>query len=454
MSAPRPNEKKTKKLQAQKSGGDARRPRFTVGEVYEYRVARLFFALGFFVRRGRDILTVNALDKATDLDVLAIRYSVPFRREIQIAECKDAVNAGPLDRIFWLNGVKQFVSADRATLVRRGTRWNIKDFAKGAGVEILDFPRLAEMEASLGIKDGDAPGLCDFDWFSRNREAFNASLAENKSFDDVFQTLSGEVRFNQPFPGFNLFMFFARQLTRSLLVPGRNQDQFRRYLYCDALAHICMFVMRIAEECYTLHSLDTARYVTKGLQYGDSDPQLYDRLMAMARRLSGELISERVGQPVIIGEETFQVPVPPEAPQVKQIVDALLSAPRMATSILPILDYVAMEVYLKKRTDLSWLSVMYPGDQLRERLEFTLSVLRTLRCIEVVPPDFVAEIEGAVGAHFSAQVVSGTKASNTHSASSLNEPKPNMKENGPPSPGSTSSPATITLFSPTDDTNV
>ena len=125
MSAPRPNEKKTKKLQAQKSGGDARRPRFTVGEVYEYRVARLFFALGFFVRRGRDILTVNALDKATDLDVLAIRYSVPFRREIQIAECKDAVNAGPLDRIFWLNGVKQFVSADRATLVRRGTRWNI-----------------------------------------------------------------------------------------------------------------------------------------------------------------------------------------------------------------------------------------------------------------------------------------------------------------------------------------
>jgi hypothetical protein len=49
------------------------------------------------------IYTVAALDRATDLDVLATRYIEPFQRQMFIAECKSGDNA-PLDRVFWLSG--------------------------------------------------------------------------------------------------------------------------------------------------------------------------------------------------------------------------------------------------------------------------------------------------------------------------------------------------------------
>ena len=58
-----------------------------IGDDLEYRLARLFIFMGYFVRRGCPIYTIGALDQATDLDVMAIRYVEPIRREVLIAEC-------------------------------------------------------------------------------------------------------------------------------------------------------------------------------------------------------------------------------------------------------------------------------------------------------------------------------------------------------------------------------
>src|ERR1039458_9173078 len=95
----------------------------TIGDELEYRIARLFIFMGYFVRRARPILTAGALAQATDLDVVALRYIEPFRRQLITLECKGGAE-GPLDRVFWLGGVKNFVKADEAFLVRKGTKWN------------------------------------------------------------------------------------------------------------------------------------------------------------------------------------------------------------------------------------------------------------------------------------------------------------------------------------------
>jgi hypothetical protein len=111
--------------------GGPRPATMKIGDDLEYRIARLFVFMGYFVRRSRPIFTAGALDQATDLDVVAIRYTEPFRRQVITVECKSG-GEGPLDRIFWLGGVKKYVSADEAILIRKGTKWNIKDFAKEA----------------------------------------------------------------------------------------------------------------------------------------------------------------------------------------------------------------------------------------------------------------------------------------------------------------------------------
>ena len=95
-----------------------------LGDELEYRIARLQIFMGYFVRRGCPIYTIASLDRATDLDVLAVRYVEPFRRESMVTECKSGRGgeAGPLDRIFWLSGVKAYVGAQQALLVRKSTK--------------------------------------------------------------------------------------------------------------------------------------------------------------------------------------------------------------------------------------------------------------------------------------------------------------------------------------------
>src|SRR5437016_3944000 len=88
-----------------------------LGEENEYRIARLFVWMGYFVRRGREIYTAGQLDQATDLDVLALRSRAPFSNEVVTIESKPG-KEGPLDRVFWLAGVRQFVNADKALLYR------------------------------------------------------------------------------------------------------------------------------------------------------------------------------------------------------------------------------------------------------------------------------------------------------------------------------------------------
>src|SRR5260370_11092321 len=139
----------------------------TVGDDLEYRIARLQIFSGFFVRRGCPIYTIAALDRATDLDVLALRHSEPFRREMIITECKSGATA-PLDRIFWLTGVRDYTGATQAFLVRQRTKWNIKDFAKECGVQNLDMARVAEIETALKIAENECPAVSDRPFYAGN----------------------------------------------------------------------------------------------------------------------------------------------------------------------------------------------------------------------------------------------------------------------------------------------
>ena len=110
----------TKEKMTEKQDLGSKPAKIVLGDHLEYRVARLNLFMGYFVRRSRPIYTVGGLDRATDLDVLAIRYVEPFRREVVITECKSGA-FGPLDRIFWLSGVRNYVNAAEAVLVCKGT---------------------------------------------------------------------------------------------------------------------------------------------------------------------------------------------------------------------------------------------------------------------------------------------------------------------------------------------
>lgn len=121
------------------------------GADLERRVARLEFAEGALARLrvpvrvdadpGRGVLT--------DLDVLALDVDGRLRITRSILECKSGKGqAGEPDRLLWLAGLRRFVSADRAVLVRQTTTRRGRAVAEALALQVLDVAVLAEREAA------------------------------------------------------------------------------------------------------------------------------------------------------------------------------------------------------------------------------------------------------------------------------------------------------------------
>jgi len=356
----------------------------TTGDMLEYRVARLFIHLGFYVRRTRELYTVGYLDQATDLDVFAIRYTEPFRREVQICECKSG-GEGPLDRVFWIAGVKKYINATNATLVRKSTKWNIKNFATEAGVEILDLPRLEEMEKNLAIPPTQWLGASDGEFFSSHSTRWQSILNRDSVLKELHLTLAGEVRFHEPFSGINFLLHHLRALTRMIREGRAPSESLCRYLVTESVVELAMFLMRVAEMCVSLSAKDQEGLIRKGLTYGNVDSKLTERIFRNAHRITGEMVKFYTGKSVQVDESLFSIPEPPELPQIQALVRLLVDRPALASSFVPITDLLVSERYLKQRDRVDWLSNIFKYADLKERVQLVNEYLRLLHSADAVP---------------------------------------------------------------------
>lgn len=366
-----------------RSGAKSKCP-FKVGDALEYRVTRLLIHLGFFARRGREIYTVGRLDTATDLDVLGIRYAEPFRREVQIVECKGG-GEGPMDRIFWLAGVKQYVSADRATLVRHATKWNIKDFAGELGIEILDFPHLAELERAANIDPAVWLGSSDRDYFAANADEWNKALNRDSADKELFLTLAGEIRFHEPFGAISFLLHHMRVLTRRLNERRFDSESLTRFLIAESVAQLAVFLMRIGESCIFLSTEDRKGLIQKGLTYGHMDKVFVDRLFSSAKRITSEMIKHLTGRDVRVDDSYFKMPEPPGVEAVQEMVEMLIARQAAATSFPLLADLLVAERFLKQKDSIDWIAKIFPYVDLKDRLSVVQEYLRVLRSMDAIP---------------------------------------------------------------------
>jgi hypothetical protein len=358
---------------------------FKFGDPLEYRVLRLYVHMGFFARRGRELYTVGRLDTATDLDVLAIRYSEPLSREVRIAECKTAGGEGPLDRIFWLSGVKKYVEADFATLIRPATKWNIKNFATEVGVELFDLPHVDELERSLGIDPSLWLGSSDLSYFIAQSDEWNRALLRDANLKEIFQTLSGEVRFHDPFGGISFLLHHLRALSRELRERRFTSESLTKFLISESVAQLSMFLMRVSELTLGLSVTDRAAFIVKGMTYGHMDKPLVDRLFRNAQRITTELIKHHTGREILVDDSLFRMPQPPYVKEVQSLVESLVARPPIATSFGPITDLLVFERFVRQREGIDWLPKIFPYTNLRERVALVQDYLKVLQAIEAIP---------------------------------------------------------------------
>lgn len=129
------------------------------GAMLEYRIQRLFFAMGYYSRTGiivRSGLDSNA-DVITDLDVFGVYIHKNFISKNIWADCKSG-RAKPLERLSWLKGVRSIVNVDDVIFVKSGVRTSTKHYAQKSGIMILDEQMLTKLESDYEVNSEDWSG--------------------------------------------------------------------------------------------------------------------------------------------------------------------------------------------------------------------------------------------------------------------------------------------------------
>ena len=362
-----------------------------LGEHTEYRIARLFVWMGYFVRRGREIYTAGRLDQATDLDVLALKYSALFSKEVITIESKTGGD-GPLDRVFWLSGLRKFVGADRALLYRGSpTKWNIKDFAKESGVEIFDPIRLSALEKRYVAEPELWLGICDWDFLRERIVSWNKTLATHPKYKELYQTLVTEVRYNEPFA---LIAFWIHHLRGLVHDHAREKDAVQelvRFLIADAVGQLAVSFLNVAQSTVDLNAVERRGLVEKKLTFGEEDPRLVERVFHNSYQIAKAAIRDKLGADVEIERSLFAVPKPDYVSEIVDLIEELVSNSEQSTDLPQIADIIMSEWFLKGNRNRRVLKRIFPYEGLAMRTAAAQRFLHRLRKLEAVP-DVVDEL--------------------------------------------------------------
>lgn len=121
------------------------------GADLERRVARIEFAEGALVRLRVPVYSVADSGRGiiTDLDVVSLDVDLRLRMQLSILECKSGKGqAGEPDRLLWLSGLKTYVRAQRASLVRQTVSVRGRAIAGRLNINVMDVLTLEKHEAA------------------------------------------------------------------------------------------------------------------------------------------------------------------------------------------------------------------------------------------------------------------------------------------------------------------
>lgn len=174
-----------------------------------------FLKTGSYVVRGVPFVYEN--DDVTDIDLWVYSRASSFSREITVVDIKNKKVPHALERIFWVNGLKQATYSNKAIVATTDSRPLIKTFAKKQDVMVLDGKFLSKLvrnqslneerlfeEQLSNLIDSYELQKVDGDWKNRmkycksilskpiNFDSCNSWLAEGKFFAQLVLTRERE----------------------------------------------------------------------------------------------------------------------------------------------------------------------------------------------------------------------------------------------------------------------
>lgn len=251
------------------------------GVSLEARVQRLFFAQGIFAERSLfPAADVNHRLLATDIDVLASEYSGGFHLTRRHAECKSGRRVAILDRLLWLNGVRNLLSADASYLVLESFDEDAADFARSLDIDVMTFKQLETWERGLDLPEGHWPNRSNYkiidpakaEWIKLGRPKVAAEPERIVRQAIQFVEIDSWQRF-----GYGRLNRLLRLLKILSDLPFESTDGEPRPVsvrYCASalLVRLCQYLLAVCHDVSRVPVSDLESYLTGRLVFGDQDP--------------------------------------------------------------------------------------------------------------------------------------------------------------------------------------
>jgi len=297
-------------------------PLTKIGDKLELRGAAYFQAHGYLVRRSVSLAVAAGTADATDIDLLAIRFSVPLAEERLVADCKDRRKPKPFERILWVRGLASFANAGKAIVVLPRSVWQAREFANQGGVEIiesLEIEKFLKTTAKSFVPFGEASNELSV----RRGQNSNRELArESTALRQMLVT-------GHPLTNLN------RIISRLSKIGKIREGDFwmLRYICFDAAVIASVMLVRFAAESKWTPEKDWSAYARKKLTFGDVSP---NKALQLAQYALDRKIVEGI-------------PAPAYTNEIIQLIKSLIINPNVAASLPIVLDRHLFDQVLMKR---------------------------------------------------------------------------------------------------------
>lgn len=251
-----------------------------------------FLRAGYYVVRGVPFI-YEGFD-ITDIDLWLYGRSSSVAREITIVDIKNKNTPKAIERIFWVQGLKQATKATTAIVATTERRQEVKSFGRELGILVLDGTFLSKLtksdeHAAQRLNDEEFTALIedytlgklDGDWKGRIHLC-KSLLSRGLSFDSCNEWLSHA-------------QFFAEQ---SITKPTQRVIALRCfYLISSFIAIAIDFLLK---ELSFLEQAERSALIKDGFTYGSKGSAGMKKILNVAMALveqhatDGALISKQV----------------------------------------------------------------------------------------------------------------------------------------------------------------
>ncbi|QMV42668.1 hypothetical protein [Cohnella cholangitidis] len=351
------------------------------GYSLEYMVTGLFQSQGYLARRSIPLQYGPINQDATDIDVLGIQFTLPFKGHRIICDCKNKQKSKPYERIFWAKGLGEFTKATDVYVALPKTSGDIINFALTGGVRVLTNDRFSQFSNT----PSGSYGTADEKFYKTYSEAIDRVVKIDKQAERMWLTVRKLYLKEDPYTSLNIAFDFLETATKQLNLTKHHSinSMFWKYICCELVVLIGLQVLWICADTYSLPERAREDRILSKLTYGELESSQVHQLLNSASDLANEIVRANV-PPTYLPKsrliEFGEFPPPQYSYSLIGLVERALQNPQWYVDMPQLLDFLLFEQGLKGKdfSDNAY-RVMFRSGLSDEKLKASKNILSFIK---------------------------------------------------------------------------